>query len=168
MTGKLSLRLMCDFLIRYDNDVTTLTSREVVEKCFSMLHDTESIESFQTEDSSMTKRVWEVKREKCPYCKVDIHLSGINPAKCPNGHNYIRCCLTLQACKLRTYRVCLGCERKISEKNLSGLLDVESVLLNIDVCPFCGCRFVEHQTWLIYCSLSCSSCRCYIASIRYL
>lgn len=137
--------MICDFLLTH-GDVVDKTQEEVVAKCFDVLHDTKSIESLKNVVNGSSKEQWEMKREKCPYCQVDIHLSEINPAKCSNGHNYTRCCLTLQACKLRTYRVCIGCERKVSEKNLTGYLDVHSVLLNIDICPFCGCRLVEYQT----------------------
>ena len=145
MLGVLSLRLICDFLIIHC-DMEDKSRQEVVTKCFDVLKDTTSIESLKNLVDGSSKEQWEVKREKCPYCQVDIFLSDINPAKCSNGHNYIRCCLTLHALKLRTYRVCIGCERKVSEKNLTGYLDVHSVLLNIDICPFCGCRLVEYQT----------------------
>ena len=133
---------MCDLLLRIDQSTNGI---DVPKRCFIALKDNEILKQLEKQSSSRQK--WEVFREKCPYCDVDIFLGDFSPYKCSNGHNYARCALTLRACKLRTYRVCIGCERKVSCKNSSAQLDVESILLNIDTCPFCGCRLIQHQKW---------------------
>ena len=153
LLGSLSLKLICDYLIRFDDSPDGL---ELSSKCFIALNDQTAADaldklktsSLKTENNDIVDRPaytdgWVFARETCPYCGVDICIENVQRPKCKNGHLYTRCALTLQACKLKTYRWCIGCERKVTSKNTSGELNVESILLNVDVCPFCGCRFVE-------------------------
>jgi len=197
--GSLSLRLICDFILRYD---TTDEGRDLAKRAFIAFKDDECVEmvsnlhndqdatrgksavssldeqetlpqskdvpvsetsskanetldkNYETShlintelsvELTLQQNLWEQFREHCPYCGADICLTGVQQEKCRNGHKYVRCALTLRACKLKTYRVCIGCDRKVLSKCLSGKLDVESILLNIDVCPFCGCRFIEYH-----------------------
>ena len=200
--GSLSLRLICDFILRYD---TTLEGIDLAKKAFvavgddqcvnmlsnldkqdvaksheidgvsvdnqeplapsnnevsaESLNQTDEVSENRLEnnqeplpnsnnelaaDSTSKRNRWEQFREQCPYCGIDICLTDVQQEKCKNGHKYVRCALTLRACKLKTYRICIGCDRKVLSKCLSGKLDVESILLNIDVCPFCGCRLIEY------------------------
>jgi len=154
LLGSLSLRLICDYLMRFDNSSSDAV--HLSRKCYVFLNDQTAVDaldklrlsSLKTESNEIAEKSisiddWAFPREKCPYCGVDILIGNLQRPKCKNGHLYIRCALTLQACKFKTYRWCIGCERKVASKNTSGELSVESILLNVDVCPFCGCRFVE-------------------------
>ena len=91
-------------------------------------------------------RSWAIAREDCPFCKVKIPLLSLQTLKCSNGHAHFRCCLTLKVSIATNYRRCTACGRKASCKNLDGELSVESIMLNIDICPFCGCRFIDPFT----------------------
>ena len=144
--------LISDYLVRFD---LASDGIDLPKKCFTRFDMNSALEALEqlakahdAESSSenngeLTERVWDMNREKCPYCNVPISMNGLYKSKCSNGHWYTRCGLTLQACKLRTYRGCIGCERKVSSKDTSGKLTIESILLNIDSCPFCGCRLIE-------------------------
>ena len=90
-------------------------------------------------------RKWDLPREKCPFCNVDISLHSLKNFKCINDHVYFRCCLTLRISMKGKYRQCVGCGRKASQKCFDSELNIDSVLLNIDLCPFCGCRFVDYN-----------------------
>lgn len=91
-----------------------------------------------------TNRKWNIAREKCPFCDVDVSLLSMKTPKCINGHEHLRCCLTLRISMKDKYRQCVGCGRKASHKCFAGELNIDSVLLNIDLCPFCGCRFIDY------------------------
>ncbi|XP_057310807.1 uncharacterized protein LOC130648744 [Hydractinia symbiolongicarpus] len=88
-------------------------------------------------------RRWSRPREKCPYCDSDTVLNSARSGVCANNHKFPRCRLTLRLLTEASYRTCMGCRKTVANKYLSGELTVDSVLLNIDTCPFCGCAFVE-------------------------
>lgn len=88
-------------------------------------------------------RRWRRPREKCPYCDSDTVLNSARSGVCANNHKFPRCRLTLRLLTEASYRTCMGCRKTVANKYLSGELTVDSVLLNIDTCPFCGCAFVE-------------------------
>ena len=97
--------------------------------------------------TSMKVREWEALREKCPFCEADASLQSLKSLQCVNGHTYSRCCLTLRTTTMNgRYRRCVGCGRTASRKCFQSELNIDSVLLNIDLCPFCGCRFIEHNS----------------------
>ena len=91
--------------------------------------------------NEQSKIEWKVKREHCPYCNEQVSVS--NFYKCSKGHQFNRCSLTLRTFLSKTYRQCGACHRKVRSKYYdSGHLTVDSVLLNIDFCPFCGSRLI--------------------------
>lgn len=91
--------------------------------------------------NEQTNIEWKVKREHCPYCNEEVSVS--NFSKCSKGHQFNRCSLTLRTFLSKTYRQCGACQRKVRSKYYdSGHLTVDSVLLNIDFCPFCGSRLI--------------------------
>ena len=114
-------------------------------------HADASLTSTNTDTPSSTHlqntwRDWNVAREKCPFCDEDASLQSLKSLTCSNGHAYSRCCLTLRTTTMNgRYRRCVGCGRTASRKCFESELNIDSVLLNIDLCPFCGCRFIEHN-----------------------
>jgi len=82
---------------------------------------------------------WSIEREICPYCNTGITISS---SECRNGHYFTRCALTLRIFSSRNYRECSTCHRKARFKCYNETeLTVDCVLVNIDLCPFCGGKF---------------------------
>lgn len=154
--GTLSLLLISDWLIRAD---TSPDAIQLPYRCFDFLQENSSLEKLKLlmegketvqedaqkdGDAKESRTSWEFVREECPYCFVPVSLTTLSSTKCSNGHSLQRCSLTLQLSKSVTkFRYCLGCKRKVNCKNFEAELSIESILLNVDICPFCGCRFVE-------------------------
>ena len=121
-----------------------LTNDEKLKTSITKLATGESLE--HVTNGAQELRCWKVCRETCPYCHVEIPLKSLYASDCPNGHAYFRCCLSLKVAIATKYRRCSSCGRKALHKHLDSELSVESVLLNIDTCPFCGCWFIDPLT----------------------
>ena len=148
---------MADWLCQVD----WITAADISEKCYRLFGDTHSINMFATlkDQSSLVQSTpftenkssepiiqgqvqWKRPREKCGFCGLEIAMDSLYTAVCLNKHGSFRCSLTLQICTFTSYRKCAGCSRIALDKILDGQLSLEAILLNIDNCPFCGCKFV--------------------------
>ncbi|XP_072042641.1 general transcription factor 3C polypeptide 4-like isoform X2 [Amphiura filiformis] len=52
----------------------------------------------------------EGQRETCVLCSENIPFSSVNQSSCSKGHQWKRCCLSLQLCQLRQTRKCQHCD----------------------------------------------------------
>lgn len=164
LLGKLTLLLISDWLINTD---TSRDAFDYPKKCFELLQDSKSLEAVislalknstesnhtspdKIKDNNTASRNWNVTRETCPYCTAPIAItSKIQSSKCERGHLTQRCALTLRLFSLNVgcHRYCFGCGCKVRAKMFDSELSVDSVLLNVDVCPFCACRLIEETLW---------------------
>ncbi|XP_065659407.1 uncharacterized protein LOC101234503 isoform X2 [Hydra vulgaris] len=151
----LILSLMADFLWQAD-----CIAPDISKRCYNQFGDHQSLYALEvfekqrelpstsspsnkcSEPVSNDMAQWKCSREKCAFCGLEIFLDSLNHAICPNKHCSLRCSLTLQVCLANTYRKCTGCNRIALDKVLDGQLSLEAIFLNVDVCPYCGCKFV--------------------------